>query len=104
MVFSSSIDVVTYALRLEDDCYYVGRSKSLKERLSQHWKHEGAIWTKIHKPVELLKLWPGDKEHQVTLAGFAKYGIKKVRGYIWCQENLNADTVTNINNHLRKYK
>lgn len=42
-----------YVLRLENDCFYIGISSSLKNRISQHFAEDGAKWTKINNPIAI---------------------------------------------------
>ncbi len=43
-----------YILECSDTTYYVGSTKNLKLRLSQHQTGEGAIYTKTRLPVKLV--------------------------------------------------
>ena len=78
-----------YVLRLEDDCYYVGMSYNLNFRWSQHWMGSGAKWTRLHKPVEVIKvIYPATEkgiENRVTLEYMELYGKEKVKGGSYCK-------------------
>ena len=78
-----------YVLRLEDDCYYVGMSYNLNFRWSQHWDNKGEKWTKLHKPLEVVKvIYPATEEgieNIVTLEYIALYGAEKVKGGSFCK-------------------
>ena len=71
---------IVYVLRLEDDCYYVGITTNLNQRLAQHWTGCGAKWTRLHKPVEVLRVVYQGHEQVVTNEMIAMYGREKVRG------------------------
>jgi predicted GIY-YIG superfamily endonuclease len=71
---------VVYVLRLEDDCYYVGITLNLNQRLAQHWTGCGAKWTRLHKPVEVMRVVYQGHEQDVTNEMIATYGREKVRG------------------------
>ena len=78
-----------YVLRLEEGCFYVGVTKNLNERLAAHFGGTGAMFTRKHKPLDLVsaELIPGDYdawEHSKTLNLMAKYGFNKVRGATFC--------------------
>lgn len=73
----------TYVLKLEDDCWYVGCTNYLNNRLKQHWSSNGSEWTKLHKPIAVAAIYQGDYEWGATKYAIAKYGTKKVRGYGW---------------------
>lgn len=75
---------ILYVLKLENDCYYIGMSHNLNNRLSQHIQGKGSKWTKINKFVSVEKVvFPANEkgiENRVTLEYIAKYGSDKVRG------------------------
>lgn len=71
---------VVYVLKLEDDCYYVGITMNLNQRLAQHWTDLGAKWTKLHKPVEVFRVVYQGNEQDITNDMIALYGREKVRG------------------------
>jgi predicted GIY-YIG superfamily endonuclease len=79
---------LVYVLRLEDDCYYIGSSYNLNQRLSQHWGGSGAKWTRLHKPVEVIEVvYPAGKttENDTTKRYMEKFGADKVKGGSWCR-------------------
>ena len=71
-----------YVLRLEDDCWYVGYSADVETRIASHFLGRGAKWTRIHAPIAVESLQPGDLklENVVTIAMMARHGYKRVRG------------------------
>lgn len=71
---------VVYVLKLEDDCYYVGITLNLNQRLAQHWTGSGAKWTKLHKPIEVLRVVYQGHEQDITNDMIALYGRDNVRG------------------------
>jgi predicted GIY-YIG superfamily endonuclease len=76
---------VTYVLKLECGCYYVGKSKSLNKRLNAHFSGDGAKWTQIYKPIKVVEIKENDVEEQTTIEYMHKYGTDLVRGFTWCQ-------------------
>ena len=44
----------TYILRCGDGKYYVGSTNDLKDRLRRHQSGSGSVFTKLHKPLELV--------------------------------------------------
>ena len=40
-----------YILKLEDNCYYVGKSENVEQRFQQHLSGSGSFFTKKHKPI-----------------------------------------------------
>ena len=75
--------VLTYILKLEDECWYVGISTVLNDRMRKHFTGRGANWTKLHKPIEIHRVFIGDREKELTLKMKSKYGSDKVRGDVW---------------------
>ena len=74
---------VTYVLELEDDCWYVGKTKNgnIDKRLVQHFTQCGAAgWTYTHKPIKVNRVIKGDRELECTQKLCKKYGEDKVRG------------------------
>ena len=71
-----------YVLRLQNHCYYVGYSADPETRIASHFLGRGAQWTRVHPPIAVESLQPGDEklENVVTIALMAKYGYKRVRG------------------------
>ena len=64
----------TYLLKLENNCWYVGKSESITTRLKQHFTGKGSAWTKKHKPVALAGLWEGNHEL------LAYWAVKEMKG------------------------
>ena len=86
-----------YALRLQGDehaeaYYYVGFTQDLPKRLYDHFHGEGATWTKLHPPINVMRILEGDKsdERATTIELMKHYGWNFVRGYCWCSQVLKA--------------
>lgn len=86
--------VSLYALRLQNDCWYVGMSFNVQKRFTKHQKGKGAIWTKKYEPIEIHEIRVTEHfdqdsavklEDDMTLEYALKYGSDKVRGGGWCQ-------------------
>lgn len=86
--------VVLYALRLENNCWYVGATHNVNRRFSKHMRGKGAVWTGLHKPIEIAETRITAEYHQdktakleddMTLEYAMKYGGDKVRGGGYCQ-------------------
>ena len=73
---------VTYILKLEDDCWYVGRMNNglVDKRINQHFTSYGAGWTHVHKPIAVHAVLAGDREKEVTKTLIKRHGKDKVRG------------------------
>jgi hypothetical protein len=81
---SNLFTYVTYVLKLEEDKWYVGLTANLKQRLTQHFTGDGAKWTKLFKPVEVVELYSGDREQEITERLMCQYGYRMVRGGNYC--------------------
>jgi predicted GIY-YIG superfamily endonuclease len=88
------ITIKLYALRLEDDCWYVGMTRNPDKRFKKHLSGKGALWTKLHAPIEIVEVRDtkqtddsaaGLLEDDMTLEYAMKYGSDTVRGGGYCQ-------------------
>jgi predicted GIY-YIG superfamily endonuclease len=76
-----------YVLKLEKRKYYVGKTKRLNQRIKDHFKSNGAEWTKIYNPIQVveeLKNVDDSMENTITREYMRKYGIENVRGGSYC--------------------
>jgi predicted GIY-YIG superfamily endonuclease len=87
--------IVIYALLLQDNCYYIGQTRNLKNRFKQHLEGngEGASWTSIHKPIKILEELKTKAvseaeamihENCMTINYMRRYGWRNVRGGNYC--------------------
>lgn len=83
-----------YALKLEHNKYYVGFTGKSNpyNRIMEHVEGEGAKWTQLHKPVEVMEIRDAGEitltqikalERNLTWAYMMQYGVNKVRGGIF---------------------
>jgi hypothetical protein len=81
-----------YELELENGKYYVGIAKNSEKRILQHFENNGSAWTKLHKPIRILRQFSGDEfdEEKYTLLAMNIYGIDNVRGGSYCKVNLST--------------
>jgi len=84
-----------YALKLEGGNYYVGRTRDVNARLKAHFDGQGAVWTKLHRPIALMEIRAvpedvpsGDVEKYTTLEYMRRFGVECVRGGPWSQTTL----------------
>lgn len=95
---------VIYALKLEKNNYYVGKTnRKVEERFSEHKNGEGSEWTKMYNPIEILESVVGDKwlEDAWTMRYMEKYGMDSVRGGPYVQLELPDEQVKEILRRLR---
>ncbi|KAJ3169209.1 Cullin-4A [Geranomyces variabilis] len=87
---------IIYVLGLENDCYYVGKSKTPKDRIQQHFSGNGSAWTRLHRPVcvvETLAATTEDSENSLTQRYIRKFGIDRVRGGWFQKPNPSKEEV-----------
>ena len=87
-----------YALRLEDNCWYIGQARDPLRRFKKHGGRKGAHWTKRHRPIEIHEIrdtgltdegQAARLEDGMTLEYAQKYGIEYVRGGGYCHLSPN---------------
>jgi len=81
-----------YVLRLQGGKYYVGKSDNVAKRYQQHLAGSGSAWTKLHRPVSLVKTIENVspfQEDAITKEYMAKYGTDNVRGGSYVQVDLD---------------
>lgn len=92
-----------YALRCENNKYYVGKTKDPNKRIYTHLEGNGSSWTHKYKPIDLVLLKEGDdfEEDKTVKQYMANYGIDNVRGGSYSQETLNVSTLKLIQREIR---
>ena len=85
--------ILLYALKLQNDCYYIGMSRNVDRRFKAHKKGK-TIWTKEHPPISILEVREtgltsdseaSQLENEMTLEYARQYGVRFVRGGGYCQ-------------------
>ena len=86
--------VYIYILKLQHNKYYIGKTSNPYFRIESHFNSHGSEWTKINKPIKLLKLIKGDDydEDKYTKMYMDKYGIENVRGGSYTSVKLDKET------------
>lgn len=72
-----------YILRLENDCFYVGYTEDLDNRLRSHKRGGSCAWVSKNPFIELMfvkRNVPKTWERYATLKMMQKYGWERVRG------------------------
>jgi hypothetical protein len=96
--------VFIYALKLEQEKYYIGKTNNPQFRLKNHFNLNGSVWTQLYKPLQVLTLIPNCDDYdedKITKKYMDKYGINNVRGGSFVSVKLKKsaiDTLTQMNN------
>lgn len=88
-----------YVLALADEKYYIGITKNLHNRFQQHLDGNGAKWTTLYKPINIIESFQTtDKadEDKYTLKYMKKYGIDNVRGGTFASPVLDDSLIVYI--------
>lgn len=93
-----------YVLKLEQNKYYVGKSKNVAQRYQEHLQGMGSVWTRKYKPVKLDTVIenasPFDEDKEVKIY-MAKYGIENVRGGSYVAEQLSEEQLQLLKAEIR---
>ena len=93
--------VFIYILKLQEDKYYIGKTSNPEFRLNSHFNNNGSEWTKLYRPLKLLKVISNCDDYdedKYTRIYMDKYGIDNVRGGAYTTIKLNQST----KKHLEK--
>lgn len=96
--------VFIYILKLTQGKYYIGKTNNPYFRLEEHFKNGGSKWTKIYKPLSVVKLIPNCDDYDedaYTLRYMNKYGIENVRGGQFVRLEIPKEELKFIKNSLR---
>ena len=88
--------VYIYALKLEQNKYYIGKTNTPKFRIEDHFTSNGSEWTKMYKPLSILEIKPNCDDYdedKITRQYMDKYGIDNVRGGSFVSIILNKTTI-----------
>ena len=96
--------VYIYALKCQQNKYYIGKTNNPMVRLESHSNANGCAWTKMYKPIELVALIPDCDDYdedKYTRKYMDKYGIDNVRGGSFVSmklEQSELDLLTKMSN------
>lgn len=84
--------VTIYAIKLQKNKYYIGKSNNHTTRILNHFKSNGSMWTKQYKPICIDNVFYNcsdfDEDKYVKMY-MAEYGINNVRGGTYSTFNLD---------------
>lgn len=80
-----------YVIRCDNESMYIGQTLDIEKRWNQHLDGEGADWTKVHKPIELIHYETySTREEAVEREKWLKtgYGRKWIKREIAAKRNI----------------
>lgn len=95
-----------YVLLLEGGRYYVGKTRDIEKRYSDHCSGKGAAWTSIYKPKSVSEHYISEvrfAEENKTKEYMLRHGIYKVRGGPYSSAVLDDEVVKTIQLQLWHY-
>jgi len=94
--------IYIYAIKLEKDKYYIGKTSNPKFRLQNHFESNGSAWTKKYKPLKVVEIKPGDDydEDKITKIYMDKYGINNVRGGSYVSVKLEKSKIDTLQKEI----
>lgn len=81
-----------YTLELQDDKYYVGFTRDIAKRMSEHMTGNGARFTAKYQPVRIVDVIKGDKNVELaqTIIMMHRFGWQNVRGSDFCEVDMKC--------------
>ncbi len=91
-----------FVLRLQDDKYFVGKTKETHQKLKQTVLQTPAAWIEKYPAVEIHSSILGDAydEDKYVLKCMREYGIENVRGGSYSNVDLSMDQIISIRRAL----
>ncbi len=86
--------MIVYAIKCEDDKYFVGKTTNLESMWQRHKEGYGSVWTKLHKPLKIMEtIEDADKfdEDKMVKKYMNDYGIDNVRGGSYIEDTITED-------------
>ncbi len=68
-----------YILKLENNKWYIGKTRSLEYRLEKHKKGQASSWTQRNRVIAVEEIIENGNEKEITLDYMRKYGWENVR-------------------------
>lgn len=88
--------VYIYILKLQQDKYYVGKTKYPNFRINEHFNSEATEWTRLYRPIQIIKIIPNCDDYdedKYTKIYMDRYGIDNVRGGSFVSIVLDSQTI-----------
>lgn len=94
-----------YVLKCKHGKYYVGRTKRLAQRFSEHWGGTASEWTTLHPPITVKRVIETRSNYEETKCVkecMHKYGIDNVRGGAYVTQTLTREQRALITKEIRE--
>ena len=96
---------IVYALKLEKNKYYIGKTNDIKKRYDEHCSGKNSsVWTRKYKPIKIIETINNAhclEEDKMTVCYMMKYGIENVRGGPFVSITLPSETIEHITRRIR---
>lgn len=96
--------VFIYALKLDQNKFYIGKTVNPFIRLDDHFLLNGSAWTKKYIPISVMEIIPNCDnydEDKYTIKYMEKYGINNVRGGSFCEIKLSENNIITLNQMIK---
>lgn len=103
-ILSNGNNTSIYILKLDQNKYYIGKTKHIDWRLDSHFDGDGSEWTKTYKPIYIIQIIPDCDvydEDKYTIKYMEKHGVDNVRGGTFCQMKLDKNDILTIQKMIR---
>lgn len=93
-----------YILELNENKYYIGKTKNPSFRIDEHFNQNGSEWTKKYKPIKILEnIQNCDSydEDKYVIKYMKIYGIENVRGGSFSKFNLSDSDIGVLNKMIK---
>ena len=91
--------IYIYAIKLEKEKYYIGKTSNPQFRLQSHFDSNGSSWTKKYKPLKVIEIMPNCDDYdedKITMQYMDKYGINNVRGGSFVSVKFDKTTIDTL--------
>jgi hypothetical protein len=93
-----------YILELQDNKYYVGKSRSVQDRFKQHTDGLASAWTKRYPPLRVMEVYKDVSlfdEDKYTKETMYRFGIENVRGGSYVTITLTEDQLSLLEKEIK---
>ena len=96
---------VLYALLLEDQRWYIGKTDNMDQRWADHLAGSGAQWTRVYRPLKVYETRPCGintfEEDHMLKEYMRRYGVHRVRGGSYTRIHLDHEEIRILTREIR---